>query len=553
MRLTKRLGLVIAVAVAPIIAIEGYNVYSLIEQERAKSRQVAQEYARHAAWEMQRLLDGLRGVMRTVALSPMVRSQDWAVCQGFLANVVADLPQLTSMAVADAGGRVHCGAGSNTDISIAERDHFTRAVKGEPFVVGGYMIGHISKRPVLPLAVPVQSPDGAVTGLVSVAIDLEWLSASLAERGLPPDGSITMADNNGTIIARQPFPERFVGTRIPEAYLYLLREPAEGAIEVASQDGTRRVLGYNPVGVLPRDIYISAGVGMDYSYAGLYAAALRALIVAILAALTAVVASAVVSRRFIARPVARLVATAGRWRAGDLKARSELHGDDEFGTLGEVLDQAIEQARHREERITILMREVTHRVKNQMAVMLSMARQVAKNSETVEGFQKAFGDRIMAMARSHDLVFSTRSEDARLALLILSQLEPFAPGPRLRLSGPEAWVTAQSAQHIGMAIHELATNAAKHGAWSSPKGLVEVTWKVEVADPATLRLVWKEHDGPPVMPRAAMGFGSTILESVVGPALGGWSELLFEADGVRWTCEFSGHFTATPPPQAKVA
>jgi two-component sensor histidine kinase len=551
MRLTQRLALVIAVAVAPIIAIEGYNAYSLIEQEQAKSRQLAQDYARHAAWEMQRMLDGLRGVMRTVALSPIVRSQDWATCQGFLEDVLADLPELASAAVADASGRVRCGTGSDTAISIADRSYFSRAIAGESFVVGEYMIGHVSGRAVLPLAVPVQSPAGAVAGLVVAAIDLDWLSGSLAERGLPPDGSLTMADGNGMIIARQPLPERFVGTRIPETYLYLLREPAEGAIEVISQDGTRRVLGYNPLGARPEGIYVSAGLGVDYSYAGLYAAAARSLIVVGLAVLIAIVASSVVSRRFIARPVARLVATAERWRAGDLKAKSELQGDDEFGTLGEALDQAIDQARQREERITILVREVTHRVKNQMAVMLSMARQVAKSSDTVQGFQKAFSDRIMAMSRSHDLVFSAGSDDARLAILILSQLEPFAIGTRVHLSGPELWVTAQSAQHIGMAIHELATNAAKHGAWSNPKGRVEVTWTIEGANPPVLRLSWKEHDGPLVMPRAALGFGSTILESVVGSALGGWSELQFEASGVKWTCEFSGHFSVTPPGQTK--
>ncbi len=553
MRLTQRLGLVIAVAVAPIVAIESYNAYSLIEQERTKSHQLASEYARHASWEMQRMLDGLGGVMRTAALSPIVRFEDWATCQGFLGDVQQDLPQLTALSVADASGTIRCGRGSEAGISVKDRSYFPRALAGESFVVGEYMISQVSKRAILPLVVPIYDRRGVVAGMVIARIDLEWLSKSLAERGLPPDGSLTLADRTGTIIARQPLPERFVGTRIPETYLHLLREPKEGTIEVKSQDGTRRILGYKPVGVAPEGIYVSAGLGMDYSYAGVYAAALRSLIVVAFAVLVAIVASSFISRRFIAKPVSRLVATAERWRAGDLKARSKLRGHDEFGTLGEVLDQAIEQARYREERITILVREVTHRVKNQMAVMLSMARQVAKNSDTVEGFQKAFSDRIMAMARSHDLVFSNSAADARLAVLILSQLEPFAIGARVHLAGPEVWMTAQSAQHVGMAMHELATNAAKYGAWSTPKGRVEVTWSVASGNPATLRIVWKEHDGPAVMPRAAIGFGSTILESVVAPALGGWAELTFEASGVRWTCEFSGHFTATPPGEARVA
>jgi two-component sensor histidine kinase len=388
-------------------------------------------------------------------------------------------------------------------------------------------------------------------------VDLDWLSTSLAERGLPEGGSITMADRGGTIIARQPLPARFVGTRIPDPYLHLLNEAKEGAIEVTSQDGTRRLLGYKPLSIDPEGIYISVGLSVDYSYAGIYAATVRALVVMALAVLAAILASAIISRRFIAEPVTRLVATAERWRAGDLKARSDVRGDDEFGILGEALDQATEQARQREERITVLMREVTHRVKNQMAVMLSMARQIGRNSSSVGQFQKAFSDRVMAMSRSHDLVF-VGGEEARLAVLILSQLEPFAVGPRVRLAGPEVWIDAQSAQYLGMAIHELATNAVKYGAWSTPAGHVDITWSIaagSIADsgPQALRLTWQERDGPGVQPRAATGFGSTVLESVVGPALGGRSELAFEPGGVRWTCEFSGHFTLSPPSEAQVA
>ena len=551
MRLTQRLGLVIAVAVAPIVAIEVYNAYSLIGQERVKGLTLAQEFERHASWEMQRMFDGVRGLMRTVTLAPTVRQMDWPGCNAYMSDIEGDLPQVASFGIADPSGQIVCGRGFQAGISVADRPYFIRALSGEEFVVGDYTVGRVTGRSVLPLAAPIRAR-GNVTGVVIAVVDLDWLSASLAERGLPEGGSITMADRSGTIIARQPMPERFVGTRIPDPFLHLLSEAKEGAPEVTSQDGTRRLLGYKPLSVEPQGIYISVGLSVDYSYAGIYAATVRALVVVALAVLAAILASAIISRRFIAGPVARLVATAERWRAGDLKARSDVRGDDEFGILGAALDQATEQAQQREERITMLMREVTHRVKNQMAVMLSMARQIGRNSSSVAQFQKAFSDRVMAMSRSHDLVF-VGGEEARLAVLILSQLEPFAVGPRMRLAGPEVWIDAQSAQYLGMAIHELATNAVKYGAWSTPSGHVDITWSVVDGEPPALRLVWQERDGPGVQPRAATGFGSTVLESVVGPALGGRSELAFEPGGVRWTCAFGGHFTLTPPNEAQVA
>ncbi len=418
MRLTQRLGLVIAVAVAPIVAIEVYNAYSLIGQERVKGLTLAQEFERHAAWEMQRMFDGVRGLMRTVTLAPTVRQMDWPGCNAYMSDIEGDLPQIASFGIADPAGRIVCGKGFQAGISVADRPYFIRALSGEEFVVGDHTVGRVTGRSVLPLASPIRAR-GNITGVVIAVVDLDWMSASLAERGLPEGGSITMADRNGTIIARQPMPERFVGTRIPDAYLHLLDEAREGALEVTSQDGTKRLLGYKPVGIEPEGIYISAGLSVDYSYAGIYAATVRALVVVALAVLAAILASAIISRRFIAKPVARLAETAERWRAGDLKARSEVRGDDEFGILGEALDQAAEQARQREERITVLMREVTHRVKNQMAVMLSMARQIGRNSSSVAQFQKAFSDRVMAMSRSHDLVF-VGGEEARLAVLIAS-------------------------------------------------------------------------------------------------------------------------------------
>jgi hypothetical protein len=219
---------------------------------------------------------------------------------------------------------VRCGPGSQSGVTIADRTHFKEALAGAEFVVGDYMIGRSSHRPVLPLAVPVPSMGGAGP-IVVASIDLQWLSRSLAHRGAPPQGSITMADRNGIIIARQPQPERFVGTRIPEPYLHLLYERSEGTIEVTSQDSTPRVLGYQPLSTIPKDIYISSGVGVDYSYSGIYAATLRSMVVIALTMLSAILASSLFGRRFIAQPVARLVAAAEKWRAKCWTKRSSRH------------------------------------------------------------------------------------------------------------------------------------------------------------------------------------------------------------------------------------
>ncbi|HET9394761.1 MAG TPA: hypothetical protein VFO36_01795, partial [Nitrospiraceae bacterium] len=97
-------------------------------------------------------------------------------------------------------------------------------------------------------------------------------------------------------------------------------EPAEGNLELTSQDGTKRILGYQPLSAEPQDLYVSAGMGVDYSYGGIYAATFRSFLVVGLAVAIAILASSLFGSRFITQPLARLVAAAERWRAGDLKA-----------------------------------------------------------------------------------------------------------------------------------------------------------------------------------------------------------------------------------------
>jgi two-component sensor histidine kinase len=269
----------------------------------------------------------------------------------------------------------------------------------------------------------------------------------------------------------------------------------------------------------------------------------RALAVALAAMAFAILVAWYVSRRFVAAPVAALVHVADRWRKGDLTARAEIQGDDEFARLGQAFDQAMEQAKKREDRITLLVKEITHRVKNQMSVMASMARQSGRNAANVADFQKAFSNRIMALARSHDLVFADAGE-ARLRTLIEAQLAPFAGSGRLKLSGPDILIDPQATQYLGMGLHELATNAVKYGALSKEGGRVEIAWEILPVDGTdTLRVTWTEHGGPPPAASPTEGFGTVVLDKIVGSALGGRTSYRLEDGGATWTCAFTAHFT----------
>ena len=124
--------------------------------------------------------------------------------------------------------------------------------------------------PVLPLSLPVWGDNGEIIGVIAAALDLTWLGSKLEERVLPTDGSVTIADRNGTIIAREPQPERFVGTSIPAPFMKYVQGTSIGSFETVSQDGVQRILGYIPAGASPTTgIFVSAGFSSKAAFSAI--------------------------------------------------------------------------------------------------------------------------------------------------------------------------------------------------------------------------------------------------------------------------------------------
>ena len=135
-----------------------------------------------------------------------------------------------------------------------------------------------------------------------------------------------------------------------------------------------------------------------------------------------------------------------------------------------------------EQRIKMLMREVNHRVKNQYAVILAMIRETNKRAENPEVFERQVQDRIMALARSHDLLVSEEWTGATLFELVLAQAKPFGHEDRISMSGPSIVLSPNAVQYLGMAFHELATNSSKYGIFSGNQGNLAVSWEISGPD-----------------------------------------------------------------------
>jgi len=187
-----------------------------------------------------------------------------------------------------------------------------------------------------------------------------------------------------------------------------------------------------------------------------------------------------------------------------------------------------------EAHLRLLLRELTHRSKNLLAVIQAMARQTARHAGSVDGFLNQFGSRLQALAVSHDILVRESWYGASLVELVRSQLASHFDRGQVAFEGPEVGLKPEAAQNLGLALHELVINAAKFGALSVPGGRVSINWGRQIAgDENTIALDWREHLGPKVKPRRKRGFGSLVIERNLPRALDAEVSLAFEPDGVR--------------------
>lgn len=194
----------------------------------------------------------------------------------------------------------------------------------------------------------------------------------------------------------------------------------------------------------------------------------------------------------------------------------------------------ITEKKESEERILMLMREVNHRVKNQYAVILSMIRETGSRTTDIAEFEQQVRERIMALARSHDLLVHATWRGAAVSDLLLEQIKPFGDENRVVMTGPAIILQPNAVQYLGIAFHELATNSAKYGVFSSEQGSINVDWFVGDAG-KTFYLAWTESGGPPVKLRRNQGFGRTVLERITPLSLGGEGMLEQSHNRVVWT------------------
>jgi PAS domain S-box-containing protein len=218
---------------------------------------------------------------------------------------------------------------------------------------------------------------------------------------------------------------------------------------------------------------------------------------------------------------------------------SAVRGPDGAFLYAVRVTQDIDERRRAEDRRSLLIHELNHRVKNTLATVQSIATQTLRGVGSAERAREDIEGRLLALSRAHDVLTRESWEGANLAELVAQALEPYG-GPaldRVAARGPDVRLPPRMALALAMALQELATNAAKYGALSNAVGRVELDWNVSEGAAPRLALRWSERGGPPVRPPKRRGFGSKLIERSVSLDLAGKVVLAFDADGVVCTVD----------------
>lgn len=234
----------------------------------------------------------------------------------------------------------------------------------------------------------------------------------------------------------------------------------------------------------------------------------------------------------------RLSTGSGLPRWAEIRGRATYDGESPTGLVGLCLD--ITERKEAEDRQHLLIRELHHRVKNTLSTVQAIVGATARGATSIDQFYHDFTGRIISLANTHTILTEEYWQKASIHELLAKELDLYDNGSaRVRVSGPVLELPSGYAVPLGMAFHELTTNAAKYGALAHGQGYVAVDWTIRAETaPPRVHLAWTEHDGPPVAPPTRQGFGTRLLQRILTAQMSAEVGIAYDPGGLRVSVSF---------------
>lgn len=551
------LALVTIATLAPMIVFGAIALFLWDRNERSADLARLSAHAEALAQAVDREVTGYRELIEGIANSPDLQNGQiegfWRSARGIAQHIGGQFALIAPDTKQIANTNVEPGAPLPQASATAE----VRRVfdTGETFTTN-FGTRSVSGETQFTIVAPVRH-EGRVRYVLGYAPPKDAIQSILMQTYRPEGWLAAVLDRNGTIVARSHDYDEFFGRPATASFIERIT-PASGSTQSTDLQGRVSTtawrtakIGWKVVVWAPKDILEQRTV---------YIA--RALAIAALAALLMSLLASWLASRLIRGPAERLVQAAQGLGEGQ-KVQFAPTAMKEANAIGASLSEASELILRRESDLiasqahtNLIMRELSHRSKNLLALVQAIARQSARASSSFADFQPRFMERLQSLAMSHDLLVKTDWTSVPIKELIGVQMRTFIDQPdlRLKMTGEHLMLKPDAAQNLGMVFHELGSNAVKHGSLSTPAGVVHVDWRVEGSAPPMLTLRWKESDGPAVAAPNTRGFGTVIIEKLIPQSLNGEARMSWDEDGFSWTLHApinaiarAGNYTTATP------
>lgn len=521
-----------AVIALPLLAFAAFLLTQLESYDREGLRRQTQNDARGISRMIESHQRDLASMLRLLSVFPEIEEGDLAGFQARTGDILSR--SATYLLVVDETGeqllnsRVPFGAalGKTSNVQAVEE-----ALQRDTIVVSEAFFGRTAQEWVFNVITPLAKPVGGRRATLILTRDIDRVQVSLSAETLPERWSAMVVDQNGRAIASAG------AERVEPASL----APPALMAQVASASGVFDYVrdGEQMMGAHARVLGSSWSTVLWGPVASTQAPILstwRWLAVGSLVFIVASLSFAYLVARQLSQPIRNLSSLAERLGRGEIVSppTSKLL---EANQIAIALSNASFERSEAEDRVHLMLRELVHRTKNVLTLVQAIFRQIARQSATKEEFQEAADRRLQGLARSVELLAQENWTGLPLRALLDQHLS--AVGVNLdqcRVDGEDFELNVSAVQNLGLILHELATNAIKYGALSTPEGRVRIAWRQtgEVNGKPAIRLEWEESDGPPVAEPERKGFGTIIVKRHAAAAFSADITLDYRATGLYW-------------------
>jgi signal transduction histidine kinase len=336
--LQMRFLVLLLLAVLPGLGLTCYLGFAQRQQAVAEARDDAVHLVRSTAANYEQLIETERQWLATIAQLPEVLAGDPSACHPRFAELRQQYPRYANLTVVTSAGETVCSALPFTPpVSVAQRAWFQRVIHTHAFAAGDYQVGTITGKATINVAYPILDEAQEIRAIIAAALDVRWLNHRLAEAPLPEGTTVSLLDQQGTLVARYPDPDRWVGRSLQDAQIIrTVLAQGEGTMDLPDLDGVVRLFAFKPlVGTGPQSsLAIMVGIAKAVVYAEADWIFIRSLIALGVVALLIIAADWAGAEWLILRPITALVKATGQVAAGDLSVRTGL--SDGRGELGQL-------------------------------------------------------------------------------------------------------------------------------------------------------------------------------------------------------------------------